>query len=53
MKYIMIMGTMNVKRLCKKFKGGMDSVKDAPHASRPKTATSPKLRGKVKGFYCY
>ena len=26
----------------------MDSVKDAPHARRPKTATSPKLVEKVK-----
>jgi hypothetical protein len=28
---------------CKKFKSGVDSVKDAPHAHHPKTATLPKM----------
>ena len=42
------MGTTNflfssVTRRCKKFKSGVDSVKDAPHAHRPKTATSQKI----------
>jgi hypothetical protein len=34
--------------LCKIFKSGVDSVKDAPHARRPKTATSSKMVEKVK-----
>ncbi|XP_045167528.2 protein GVQW3-like [Mercenaria mercenaria] len=38
----------SVTRWCKKFKSGVDSVKDAPRASRPKTATSPKIVEKVK-----
>jgi histone-lysine N-methyltransferase SETMAR len=33
---------------CKKFKSGVDSVKDAPNARRPKTATLPKMVEKVK-----
>ena len=42
------MGTTNflfssVTRWCKKFKSGVDSVEDAPHARRPKTATSQKI----------
>ena len=32
----------SVKRWCKKFKIGLVSVEDAPHARRPKTATSQK-----------
>ena len=32
---------------CKKFKSGVDSVEDAPHARRPKTATSQKVVEKV------
>jgi hypothetical protein len=32
---------------CKTFKSSVDSVKDAPHARRPKTATSPKMVEKV------
>ena len=28
----------SVTRWCKKFKSGVDSVEDAPHARRPKTA---------------
>jgi hypothetical protein len=28
----------------------VDSVKDAPHARRPKTATSPKMVEKVKNL---
>ena len=32
----------SVTRWCKKFKGGVDSVEDAPHARRPKSATSQK-----------
>jgi hypothetical protein len=35
--------------LCKNFKSGVDSVKDAPHAHHPKTATSPKMV-EVKDF---
>ena len=35
---------------CKKFKSGVDSVKDAPHARRPKTATSQKIVEKVKNL---
>ena len=38
----------SVTRWCKKFKSGIDSVKDAPHARRPKSATSPKMVEKVK-----
>ena len=38
----------SVTRWCKKFKSGVDSVKDAPHARRPKTATSQKIVEKVK-----
>ena len=34
-------------RWCKKFKSGVDSVEDAPHARRPKTATSQKIVEKV------
>ena len=46
------MGTTNflfssVTRWCKKFKSGADSVEDAPHARRPKTATSQKIVVKV------
>ena len=32
---------------CKKFKSGVDLVEDAPHAHRPKTATSQKIVEKV------
>ena len=32
---------------CKKFKNGVDSVEDAPHACHPKTATSQKIVEKV------
>jgi hypothetical protein len=38
----------SVTWLCKKFKSGVGSVKDACHARRPKTATSPKMVEKVK-----
>ena len=46
------MGTTNflfssVTRWCKKFKSDVDSVQDAPHARRPKTATSQKIVEKV------
>ena len=46
------MGTTNflfssATRWCKKFKSGVDSVEDAPHARRPKTATSQKIVEKV------
>ena len=46
------MGTTNflfssVTRWCNKFKSGVDSVEDAPHARRPKTATSQKILEKV------
>ena len=46
------MGTTNflfssVTRWCKKFKSGVDSAEDAPHARRPKTATSQKIVEKV------
>ena len=46
------MGTANflfssVTRWCKKFKSNVDSVEDAPHARRPKTATSQKIVEKV------
>ena len=34
-------------RWCKKFKSGVDLVEDAPHARRPKTATSQKIVEKV------
>ena len=37
----------SVTRWCKKFKSGVDSVEDAPHAHRPKTATSQKIVEKV------
>ena len=40
----------SVTRWCKKFKSGVDSVKDAPHAHCPKTATSPKMVEKVKNL---
>ena len=33
----------SVTRWCKKFKCGVDSVEDAPHACRSKTATSQKI----------
>ena len=32
---------------CKKFKSGVESVEDAPHARRPKTATSQTIVEKV------
>jgi hypothetical protein len=38
----------SVTRWCKTFQRGFDSVKDAPHARSPKTATSPKMVNKVK-----
>ena len=46
------MGTTNflfssVTRWCKKFKSGVDSVEDAPHARRPKTVTSQKIVEKL------
>ena len=46
------MGTTNflfssVKPWCKKCKSGVDSVEDASHARRPKTATSQKIVDKV------
>ena len=52
MKYVVFMGTTNFlfssdTRWCKKFKSGVDSVVDAPHARRPKTATSQKIVEKV------
>ena len=37
----------SVTRWCKKFKSGVDSAEDAPHARRPKTATSQKNSSKV------
>ena len=37
----------SVTRWCKKFKSGVDSVEDAPHARSPKTATSQKIVKKV------
>ena len=37
----------SVTRWCKKFKSGVDSIEDAPHARRPKTATSQKINEKV------
>ena len=37
----------SVTRECKKFKSGVDLVEDAPHARRPKTATSQKIIKKV------
>jgi hypothetical protein len=40
-------------RWCKKFKSGLDSVKDAPHARCPKTTTLPKMVEKVKGYKIY
>jgi hypothetical protein len=46
MKYVVLMEANNflfyLSRLYKKFKSAVDSVKDAPHACRPKTATSQK-----------
>ena len=33
----------SVTRWCKKFKSGVDSIEDVPHACRPKTATSQKI----------
>ena len=33
---------LSVTPWCTKFKSGVDSVEDAPHARRPKTATSQK-----------
>ena len=52
MKYVVFMGTTNflfssVTWCCKKFKSGVDSVEDAPHARRPKTATSQKVVEKL------
>ena len=49
------MGTTNVlfksvTRWCKKFESGVDSVEDAPHARRTKTATSQKIVEKVTRF---
>jgi hypothetical protein len=38
----------SVTRWCKKCKSGVDSVNNAPHARRPKTATSPKMVEKAK-----
>ena len=54
-KYVVFMGTTNflfssVTRWCKKFKSGVDSVEDTPHARRPKTATSQKIIEKVTNF---
>ena len=48
----MFIGTTNylfssVTRWCKKFKSGLNSVEDAPHARRPKTATSRQTVEKV------
>ena len=48
----MFMGTTNflfssVTRWCNKFKSDVDSLEDAPHARRPKTATSQKIVEKV------
>ena len=37
----------SVTRWCKKFKIGVNLVEDAPHARRPKTATSQKIVEKV------
>ena len=37
----------SVTRWCKKFKSGVDSVEDEPHACCPKTATSQKIVEKV------
>jgi histone-lysine N-methyltransferase SETMAR len=39
---------VSVIRWCKKLKSGLDSVKDAPHAHRPKIAFSLKLVGEFK-----
>ena len=52
MKHLVFTGTTNflfssVTRWCKKFKTGVDSVEDGPHARRPKTATSQKIVIKV------
>ena len=48
MKYVVFMGTTNflsssVTQWCKKFKSGVDSVEDVPHAHRLKTATLQKI----------
>ena len=37
----------SVTQWCKKFKSGLDSVEDAPHVHRPKTATLQKIVEKV------
>ena len=55
MKYVVFMGATNflfssVTRWCKKFKSGVDSVEDALHARRPKTATSQKKVEKVTNW---
>jgi hypothetical protein len=55
-KYVVLMGTMNflfhLSHGCvRKFKSGVDSVKDIPHARRPKTATSPKMVKKVNARF--
>ena len=52
MKQVVFVGTTNflfstVTRWCKKFKSDVDSVEDAPHARRPKTAISQKIVEKV------
>jgi transposase len=51
MKYVVFKETTNsissVTRWYKKFKSGVNSVTDAPHARRPKTATPPKKVEKV------
>jgi hypothetical protein len=57
MKRAVLMGMINflfylITRLCKKFKSGVDAVKDAPCARRPKSATSQKCC-KSKGFDSY
>ena len=55
MKYAVFIGTTNflfssVTRWCKKFKSGVDSVENAPHALRPKTATLQKMVERVKNL---
>ena len=52
MKYFVFMGTLNflfssITRWCKKFKSDVDSVEDAPHARRSKTATLQKIVEKL------
>ena len=42
----------SVTRWCKKFKSGVDSVEDAPHACRPKTATSQKKKPTCTSSIC-